>query len=126
MSVEDSKSLTDFANKCTKSTSEDESTGGSADTSQAESNNENGSPSSSRDDSIALYRPSSTQTARDQGIDLKSYEELPKTSFRGRIGVIRVQGIEPNLDLPFDWVVQNLVAPEHFLHICLYTLSVAR
>lgn len=36
------------------------------------------------------------------------------------IKLVRVQGIEPKLAIPFAWVVKNLVNPEYFLHICVY------
>ena len=35
------------------------------------------------------------------------------------IKLIRIQGIEPKLEIPFSWVVNNLKNPEHFLHICV-------
>ncbi|XP_020234125.1 autophagy protein 5 [Cajanus cajan] len=35
------------------------------------------------------------------------------------IKFIRIQGIEPILDIPFSWVVNNLMNPEYFLHICV-------
>ncbi|KAJ7964409.1 Autophagy protein 5 [Quillaja saponaria] len=41
----------------------------------------------------------------------------PSTS--AEIKLVRIQGIEPRLELPFSWVVNNLVNPEHFLHICV-------
>ncbi|XP_051147337.1 autophagy protein 5 [Andrographis paniculata] len=34
--------------------------------------------------------------------------------------VIRIQGIEPQLEIPFGWVVNNLMNPEYYLHICLF------
>ncbi|EEF35798.1 autophagy protein 5 [Ricinus communis] len=36
------------------------------------------------------------------------------------IKLVRIQGIEPKLEIPFSWVVNNLKNPEHFLHICVY------
>ncbi|KAJ8768703.1 hypothetical protein K2173_023607 [Erythroxylum novogranatense] len=36
------------------------------------------------------------------------------------IKLVRIQGIEPKLEIPFSWIVNNLKNPEHFLHICLY------
>ncbi|PIN06570.1 hypothetical protein CDL12_20876 [Handroanthus impetiginosus] len=36
------------------------------------------------------------------------------------IKFVRIQGIEPQLDIPFGWVVNNLMNPEHYLHICIY------
>lgn len=35
------------------------------------------------------------------------------------IKFIRIQGIEPTLDIPFSWVVNNLMNPEYFLHMCV-------
>ncbi|XP_050226320.1 autophagy protein 5 [Mercurialis annua] len=41
------------------------------------------------------------------------------TSCATEIKLVRIQGIEPKLDIPFSWVVNNLKNPEHFLHICV-------
>lgn len=35
------------------------------------------------------------------------------------IKLVRIQGIKPKLEIPFSWVVNNLMNPEHFLHICV-------
>lgn len=35
------------------------------------------------------------------------------------IKLVRIQGIEPKMDIPFSWVVKNLTNPEHYLHICV-------
>ncbi|KAK9284648.1 hypothetical protein L1049_023824 [Liquidambar formosana] len=40
-------------------------------------------------------------------------------SDNAEIKLIRIQGIEPKLEIPFSWVVNNLMNPEHFLHICV-------
>lgn len=32
-------------------------------------------------------------------------------------GIVRIQGIEPNLDLPLEWVARNLCGPEHYIHV---------
>ncbi|XP_057807299.1 autophagy protein 5 isoform X2 [Salvia miltiorrhiza] len=40
------------------------------------------------------------------------------------IKLVRIQGIEPMLDIPFGWVVKNLVNPEQYLHICIYVKAV--
>lgn len=40
------------------------------------------------------------------------------------IKLVRIQGIEPRLDIPFGWVVKNLMNPEHYLHICIYVKAV--
>ncbi|CAH8350077.1 unnamed protein product [Eruca vesicaria subsp. sativa] len=36
---------------------------------------------------------------------------------RGEIKLIRIQGIEMKLEIPFSWVVNNLMNPEFYLHI---------
>lgn len=36
------------------------------------------------------------------------------------VKLLRIQGIEPKLETPFSWVVNNLMNPDHFLHICVY------
>jgi hypothetical protein len=40
-------------------------------------------------------------------------------------GIVRVQGIEPSLDLPLDWVARNLCGPEHFVHLSVICTLVA-
>ncbi|KAG6517852.1 autophagy protein 5-like [Zingiber officinale] len=63
-----------------------------------------------------------------------AYRDLETTSMKndlveestfGRQGpnkgtLVRIQGIEPDLDIPFAWVVNNLKNPDYFLHICVY------
>lgn len=41
-------------------------------------------------------------------------------SRKATIKVIRIQGIEPRWDVPFSWIVNNLMNPEHYLHICIF------
>lgn len=36
-----------------------------------------------------------------------------------KIKCVRIQGIEPSLEIPFSWVVNNLMNPEYFLHMCV-------
>lgn len=36
------------------------------------------------------------------------------------IKLVRIQGIEPRLDIPFGWVVKNLMNPDQYLHVCIY------
>ncbi|CAH1429661.1 unnamed protein product [Lactuca virosa] len=38
----------------------------------------------------------------------------------GVIKLVRIQGIEPKMEIPFSWVVNNLMNPDYFLHICVY------
>lgn len=40
-------------------------------------------------------------------------------TMKAEIKLVRIQGIEPKLDIPFSWVVKNLINPEHFLHMCV-------
>lgn len=46
--------------------------------------------------------------------------EPPCTSGAAEIKLVRIQGIQPKLEIPFSWVVNNLKNPEYFLHICVY------
>ncbi|KAL3630363.1 autophagy protein 5 [Castilleja foliolosa] len=41
-------------------------------------------------------------------------------SHRAEVKLVRIQGIEPQLEIPFGWVVNNLMNPDHYLHICIY------
>ncbi|KAK9085667.1 hypothetical protein Sjap_026078 [Stephania japonica] len=50
-------------------------------------------------------------------------DECQSESFPYRkteIKLVRIQGIEPKLDIPFAWVVKNLTNPDHFLHISVF------
>ncbi|KAG2239296.1 hypothetical protein Bca52824_090156 [Brassica carinata] len=40
-----------------------------------------------------------------------------KTNASGEIKMVRIQGIEMKLEIPFSWVVNNLMNPEFYLHI---------
>lgn len=39
-------------------------------------------------------------------------------------GIVRVQGIELNLDLPLEWVARNLCGPENFIHLIVISRRV--
>lgn len=43
----------------------------------------------------------------------------PSDDAETRLKLVRIQGIEPKLEIPFSWVVNNLMNPEHFLHVCV-------
>ena len=43
----------------------------------------------------------------------------PPKSDDAEIKLIRIQGIEPKLEIPFSWVANNLMNPDFFLHICV-------
>ena len=66
--------------------------------------------------------------------DARAEEEVEKSGERtescnqyddAEIKLVRIQGIEPKLEIPFSWVANNLLNPEHFLHISVY-LKVAQ
>lgn len=40
-------------------------------------------------------------------------------------GIVRIQGIEPSLDLPLEWVARNLCGPENFIHLIVISTRVA-
>lgn len=42
------------------------------------------------------------------------------SSNTAELKLLRIHGIEPQLEIPFSWVVNNLMHPEHFLHICVF------
>lgn len=48
------------------------------------------------------------------------HAESCSPSETAEIKLLRIQGIEPKLEIPFTWVVNNLMNPDHFLHICIY------
>ncbi|XP_050159018.1 autophagy protein 5-like isoform X1 [Malus sylvestris] len=61
--------------------------------------------------------------------DARAEEEVEKSGEQtescnqfvdAEIKLVRIQGIEPKLEIPFSWVANNLLNPEHFLHICVY------
>ncbi|BFI24572.1 autophagy-related protein 5 [Marchantia polymorpha subsp. ruderalis] len=49
------------------------------------------------------------------------WEGLKVQSAKQFEGVVRIQGIELNLDIPLDWVARNLCGPEMFIHLCICT-----
>ena len=40
-------------------------------------------------------------------------------------GIVRIQGIEPSLDLPLEWVARNLCGPENFIHFIVISRRLA-
>ncbi|XP_010246207.1 PREDICTED: autophagy protein 5 isoform X2 [Nelumbo nucifera] len=50
----------------------------------------------------------------------KRNTESSHSSNKVDIKLVRIQGIEPRLEIPFSWVVNNLMNPEHYLHICVF------
>ncbi|XP_040986541.1 autophagy protein 5 isoform X2 [Juglans microcarpa x Juglans regia] len=53
------------------------------------------------------------------GENLSEDVESCYPSDNAEVKLVRIQGIEPKLEIPFSWVVHNLMNPEHFLHICV-------
>ena len=43
----------------------------------------------------------------------------PSDEAETKLKLVRIQGIEPKMEIPFSWVVKNLMNPEYFLHICV-------
>lgn len=48
--------------------------------------------------------------------------ESKQLTERAEIKLIRIQGIEPKAEIPFSWVANNLVNPDHYVHVCVYLL----
>ncbi|KAK3017133.1 hypothetical protein RJ639_006135 [Escallonia herrerae] len=64
---------------------------------------------------------SSSRSTEESGeIPHEEQVDLSRPSENAEIKLLRIQGIEPKLEIPFAWVVNNLMNPEHFLHICVY------
>lgn len=63
---------------------------------------------------------SSTRTAEEAGETLCEQVESCILLDNAEIKLLRIQGIEPKLEIPFAWLVNNLMNPERFLHICVY------
>ncbi|XP_057491237.1 autophagy protein 5-like isoform X1 [Actinidia eriantha] len=59
-------------------------------------------------------------TAEEVGETLCGQEGSGSLLDNAEIKLLRIQGIEPKLEIPFAWVVNNLMNPERFLHICVY------
>lgn len=55
----------------------------------------------------------------DGGEILCEHIESCQKSDDAEIKLVRIQGIEPKLEIPFSWVANNLMNPDYFLHICV-------
>lgn len=72
------------------------------------------------DEQLVLSEEVSSNRMDAEGREIScSSVESPHTSGGAEILLVRIQGIEPKLEIPFSWVVNNLKNPEHFLHICV-------
>ncbi|KAI3982991.1 hypothetical protein MKX01_010474, partial [Papaver californicum] len=65
--------------------------------------------------------PDTNTVRKTELVTVKNETQLHPSHPAGKseIKLVRIQGIEPKLDIPFSWVVKNLIHPEHFLHICV-------
>lgn len=57
--------------------------------------------------------------AEDQGRTASGSLDAQFLANLAEIKFVRIQGIEPGLEIPFSWVANNLMFPEYFLHICI-------
>ncbi|XP_062029805.1 autophagy protein 5 [Rosa rugosa] len=69
---------------------------------------------SSEDASDDKKAEEEVETSSDDHVKASYEHEEPE------IKLVRIQGIEPKLEIPFSWVANNLMHPEYFLHISLY------
>jgi len=76
-----------------------------------------GALDSAADSSDATNSPRSSQEA---GQALASPREAAGAAKKAKVKLVRVQGIELDMDIPFLWVANNLKNPEYYLHICVY------
>ncbi|KAL8038206.1 hypothetical protein ABFX02_11G090200 [Erythranthe guttata] len=56
----------------------------------------------------------------EEGEQISGADSSTEKVLRPEIKLVRIQGIEPRLEIPFSWVVNNLMNPEHYLHISIY------
>lgn len=72
------------------------------------------------EDEPRKHSEETTKSTEETSQKLVENTELCSLSENAEIKLVRIQGIEPMLEIPFGWVVNNLMNPEHFLHICVY------
>uniref|UniRef100_A0A7C9DSU1 Autophagy protein 5 n=2 Tax=Opuntia streptacantha TaxID=393608 RepID=A0A7C9DSU1_OPUST len=53
---------------------------------------------------------------------IEQVESTPPFSGEPEIKLTRIQGIEPKPEIPFSWVVNNLMHPDHYLHVCVFLI----
>lgn len=72
------------------------------------------------DEQKVVSEDANSATAEDEkGFSCQTVESCC-VSGDAEIKLVRIQGIEPKLEIPFSWVLNNLKHPENFLHICIY------
>ncbi|KAL6848366.1 hypothetical protein ACP4OV_021660 [Aristida adscensionis] len=79
-------------------------------------------PDSAPDDSDAANSTSSSQEVEPASTNLQETDVAKKT----KVKLVRVQGIELDMNIPFLWVANNLKNPEYYLHICVYVATKKR
>ncbi|KAL0823638.1 hypothetical protein Bca101_047315 [Brassica carinata] len=57
------------------------------------------------------------QTSGEEGEERTTDASDVSQETRGEIKMVRIQGIEMKLEIPFSWVVNNLMNPEFYLHV---------
>lgn len=69
-------------------------------------------------DRVDKTEMSSDDTSNNKGREnLSEHVKSSSTTRNAEIKLVRIQGIEPKLEIPFSWAVNNLMNPDHFLHI---------
>lgn len=63
-----------------------------------------------------------TKDVEEATTSVGEHTETKQPSVSAKIKLIRIQGIEPKPEIPFSWVVNNLMNPDHYLHICVYLI----
>ncbi|XP_037450568.1 autophagy protein 5-like [Triticum dicoccoides] len=76
-------------------------------------------PASMTPDSAPDGSDTTPGTPRDREAALASPQEMDVAK-KARVKLVRIQGMELGLDMPFLWVANNLRNPECFLHVCVY------
>jgi autophagy-related protein 5 len=71
------------------------------------------------DDSANVNSTRSFQEAVPASTNLREEDAATKAEVK----LVRVQGIELEMDIPFLWVANNLKNPEYYLHVCVYVSS---
>lgn len=64
-----------------------------------------------------------TKVTEEATSSVVEHTESKPPSESSEIKLIRIQGIEPKPEIPFSWVVNNLMNPDHYLHICVYLIQ---
>ncbi|KAG2648065.1 autophagy protein 5-like isoform X2 [Panicum virgatum] len=70
-------------------------------------------------DSDIMNPSRSSQEAEPASASLREADITKKA----KVKLVRVQGIELDMDIPFLWVANNLKNPEYYLHICVYVAT---